>query len=66
MPPAVLETEYGPEYLRVVMWRFDEARSAGLTKVEAMRYAESDADSGLFRRLVRSGCDSRLIYEIVV
>ncbi len=60
------ETKVCDEQRRVVLRRFDEAREAGLTRVEALRFAESDADVGLLRRLVGAGCAARLMADIIL
>ncbi len=59
------EAKVCDEQRRVVVRRFDEAKAAGLTRVEALRFAESDADVGLLRRLVETGCPSRLMSRIL-
>lgn len=43
-----------------------EARKAGLSIVEAELFADSDADIGQLRKLVKSGCPIDLIREIVL
>jgi hypothetical protein len=49
----------------VFQWRFDQARTAGLTMVEAARFAENGVDVGQLRRLVELGCRPRVIADIV-
>lgn len=49
-------------YLR----RYREARRAGLTIVEARLFAESPADVGELRKLVKGGCPVELIRDIVL
>lgn len=69
MPPqALLEADDGgvDEAGRVVLRRYAEARAAGLTSVEARLFAESDADVGLLRALVRGGCKPQLIAKVLL
>lgn len=47
-------------------WRFDEARAAGLTLVEARLYAESDIDCGELRRLVALGYAGRRLADLLL
>lgn len=54
------------EQLAVRNWRYDEARKAGLTPVEAAMFAESDADLGQLRTLVKKGCPVETIRAIVL
>lgn len=54
------------EQLAVRNWRYDEARRAGLTPVEAALFAESDRDIGELRRLVEKGCPPDRIRDIVI
>ena len=64
---ADLETTIlSTEQQRVVLHRFTEARAAGLTRLEARLYAESEIDCGLLRRLVARGCRGRLLARIVL
>lgn len=51
---------------RVVRWRFLEARAAGLTKVEARLYAESDIDCSELRRLVGTGAKPQEIARVLL
>lgn len=46
--------------------RFEEARDAGLTLVEARLFAESDIDIGLLRKCVEAGCPAILLAKIIV
>jgi hypothetical protein len=46
---------------KVVRWRFREARDAGLTRVEARLYAESEIDCSDLRRLVANGATPKEI-----
>jgi hypothetical protein len=54
------------EQLAVRNWRYDEARKAGMSGVEAALFAESDRDLGELRKLVEKGCEPRLIARIVL
>ena len=54
------------ELLDVRNWRYDEARKAGLTPVEALMFAQSDRDLAELRRLVEKGCPPERIREIVL
>jgi hypothetical protein len=64
--PAATNEEQPTEQQRVVDRRFDEARSAGLTLVEARLFAESDADVGQLRKLAASGCPAAQIAAILI
>lgn len=50
------------EYERV---RFQAARRAGLTRVEAARFAKGDATLATLRKLTRDGCAPAVIARIV-
>lgn len=54
------------EALRVTASRAREARQAGLSRVEARMFAESDQDIGTLRRLVASGCPVETLRKIVL
>lgn len=54
------------ELLDVQNWRYDEARKAGLTPVEALMFSQSDRDLAELRRLVAKGCPPEQIREIVL
>lgn len=43
------------EQQKVVVWRYEEARRYGFTRLEARMYADSEIDSSELRRLKRSG-----------
>lgn len=58
--------EQAPEVLRVQQWRFEQAREAGLTKLEARLFAESDASLEELRLLVAKGCSPMVIARIVL
>ena len=60
--PAVVSDELA----RVLRRRYWEALEAGLTEVEARLFAESDADVGELRRLVKDGCPLETIRRIVL
>lgn len=50
-----------------VVWRrYDEARQAGLSPVEALIFADSGEDIGLLRKLVAKGCPPDRLREIVL
>lgn len=65
MGEADEQPELSDELLEVRRRRYQEARDAGLSIVEAKLVSESDADMGLLRRLVKDRCDPRLIFEIL-
>lgn len=46
--------------------RFREARAAGLTRVEARLFAESDVDIGLLRKCVAGGCSPLLMAKVLL
>lgn len=54
------------EYLSVRNWRYDEARKAGLTGVEAAMFAESDRELAELRKLVKAGCPVDKLRAIVL
>jgi hypothetical protein len=54
------------EQLEVRRRRYREARAAGLTIPESYLFADSEADVGWLRQLVRDGCDPHLIASIVL
>lgn len=54
------------EAVKTYLRRYREARRAGLTIVEARLFAESDADVGELRKLVKGGCPVELIRDIVL
>lgn len=54
------------EQTRVYLWRYREARLAGLTIIEARLFAESDADVGQLRKLVQLACPVETIRRIVL
>ncbi len=62
----VAEADTSDEQLQVLRRRYTEARKAGLTLVEAKLFAESDADVGELRRLVRAGCPVEQLRAIVL
>ena len=47
-------------------WRYDAARRAGLTLVEAKLFADSDVDIGELRRLHAAGCPPELLARLVL
>lgn len=58
--------EPSDEMLEVRRRRYQEARQAGLSFIEARLFSESDADIGTLRKLVRLGCEPRYIAEILI
>ena len=54
------------EQKRVILHRYAEARRYGLTKVEAMLYAESDIGVGELRRLKRAKCPPDQVARILL
>lgn len=54
------------EQVAVRNWRYDEARRAGLSSVEAALFTESDRDTGELRKLVRKGATVEQIRAIVL
>lgn len=51
---------------KVVRWRFLEARDAGLTRLEARLYAESDIDCERLRALVRHGATPQQVAKVLL
>ncbi len=47
-------------------WRYDAARAAGLTLVEAKLFADSNVDIGELRRLHAAGCPPDLLARLVL
>lgn len=66
MSPSPSYDGQNDEQRRVVQRRYLEAREAGLTRVEAHLFAESDQDVGTLRMLVAGGCPPAMIARIVV
>jgi hypothetical protein len=54
------------EHLAVRNWRYDEARKAGLSPVEALMFSDSDRDLGELRKLIAKGCPLETIRAIVL
>jgi hypothetical protein len=54
------------EELDRLAWRREQAQEAGLTRIEARLFAESDADIGRLRELAEAGCPPDLIREIIL
>jgi hypothetical protein len=54
------------EERRIRLWRFAQSRGLGLSHVEALLFAESGGDLGLFRGLVKKGCPAALALRIVL
>ena len=65
MPERDPDTALCDEAQAVYDHRFFEARDAGLTRLEARKFAESTTDVGLLRQLVRDGCPAITIARIV-
>ncbi len=59
------EEAAGDEQLEVQRRRYQEARRAGLTIVEAKLFADSDCDVGLLRACVAGGCPLDVLVRIV-
>ncbi len=66
MAKADTEPAVHDEQARVRRRRYWEALEAGLTEVEARLFAESPADVGELRRLVKDGCPLETIRRIVL
>jgi hypothetical protein len=65
MPPKE-PPEPSDELLEVRRRRYREARAAGLTIPESYLFADSEADVGFLRQLVRDGCAPELIANILL
>lgn len=66
---AVLEEAQlpgGDELLEVRRRRYQEARQAGLSIVEAKLFADSDQDVGLLRRCLKNGWTPEQIARVVL
>ncbi len=59
------EEAAGDEQLEVQRRRYQEARRAGLTIVEAKLFADSGCDVGLLRACIRGGCPLDVLVRIV-
>lgn len=59
-------TSIWPEATRVRIRRFREARTAGMTVLEAKLFAESEIDIGELRRLVKLECPVEQITRILL
>jgi hypothetical protein len=59
--PAWSEDEKGDVYL----WRHDQFRALGFSRLEAAELAVSDADLGQARYLLSSGCAPELALRIL-
>ncbi len=67
MQASDMETPEKSDLARcVAMRRFNEARQAGLTLVEARLFADSDVSVGLLRACVKGACRPQLIARILV
>lgn len=66
----VADTKAAPgrrdERKAVRLHRYHEARSAGLTRVEARLFAESEEDVGLLRKLLAGGATPQQIAAILL
>lgn len=54
------------EAVTVYLRRYQEARKAGLTMVEAQLFADSGRDIGQLRKLIAKGCPTDLLRQIVL
>lgn len=54
------------ELAEVLRRRYIEARRAGLEHQDAIRWARSDGDTGLFRKLVAAGCPPTTLRAIML
>jgi hypothetical protein len=63
--PAV-EWDLTDEEAAVHLYRYRQARHAGLLPDDAMEFAHSHTDVGELRRLVAAGCEPELIAAIVL
>jgi hypothetical protein len=50
----------------VLRWRYNEAREAGMSDVDANRFAHSRIDLGELRRAVKKGCPPEFIAQVVL
>jgi hypothetical protein len=50
----------------VIRRRCREAQDAGMTKVEARLFAESEVDVGLLRKLVSAGCPAAKLAGVLL
>lgn len=67
--PDVPQWEDGLEHdegFEVERRRYREARTAGLTMVEAQMFSQSDIDIGLLRALVAGKCPLKQLVEILL
>lgn len=58
--------EQTDEVADVLRWRRREALAAGLTRVEAALYAESEISAQELRRLVQQGCPKKLLAKVLL
>jgi len=65
MPERDTDNALCDEAQAVFDHRFFEARDAGLTRVEARKFAESTTHVGLLRQLVRDRCPAITIARIL-
>ena len=63
---AQAEQRLDDEALAVWRHRYREARQAGMDHLEACVFAQDTTDIEELRRLVRGGCEPRLIARIVL
>lgn len=61
-PSEAATDEEATVYLR----RFKEARRAGMSRLEAQLFAESEIDVGELRRLVRLGCPAGMVAALLL
>ena len=54
-----------PEMARVLRWRRREALAAGMSRLEAAEYAESEVDAQDLRHLVALHCPAELLAQVL-
>ena len=54
-----------PEMARVFLWRRREALAAGMSRLEAAEYAESQVDAQDLRHLVALHCPAELLAQVL-
>jgi hypothetical protein len=53
------------EVADVLRWRRREALEAGMSRLEAAEYAESEIQASELRRLVKAHCPARLLAQVL-
>jgi hypothetical protein len=66
MPETTTTTVELGERNRVILHRYTEARTYGLTKIEARLYAESEISASELRRLKRVKCPPAVAAKILL